>query len=103
MADNVKPEETSSAKTTDYIEYLGDAQDPNSHGVTFLTSHTIPKGDGLWKRLNVESPKEIVWERDPLGPPVGQKGARMLARVEDMTPQQATALEKVPGYRRVSE
>ena len=91
------------AATTDYIEYLGDPNDPGKHGVAFLTSHSIPKSDGLWTRNKVEDAKTVTWERDPLGPGVGQKGARMLVRVEDMTPSMAAVLEKTPGYKRVSE
>ncbi len=95
--------ETASDKmpTTDYIEYLGDPDSP--HGVAFLTSHTLPKGDGLWKRNKVEDAKSVTWERDPLGPSIGQKGARMLLPVSDLTPGMVSVLEKTPGYRRVSE
>lgn len=86
---------------TDYIEYMGDPDSP--HGVAFLTSHTLPKGDALWKRNGVQDAKSVTWERDPMGPPVGQKGARMLLPVEDLTPSMVSVLEKTPGYKRVSE
>lgn len=89
------------AATGGFIEYLGDPE--STHGVAFLTNHTIPKGDGLWKRNKVEDAKTVTWERDPLGPSIGQKGNRMLVRVEDLTPSMVAVLEKTPGYRRVSE
>lgn len=82
-----------------YIEYLGE----EPYGTAFLSSHTIPKGDGLWKRNKVEGAKSVTWERDPLGPGIGQKGNRMLVRVEDLDPAQVALLEKTPGYKRVSE
>lgn len=91
------------ASTQDYIEYLGDPQDPNAHGVTFLTSHEIPKTDPLWKRNRVEDVKAVKWERDPMGPPIGQKGNRFLVPIEDVTPAMVAVLEKTPGYRRVTE
>lgn len=94
-------DKTPANNSADFIEYLGDPDSP--HGVAFLTSHTIPKGDGLWKRNKVEDPKNVTWERDPLGPGIGQKGNRMLVRVEDLTPSMVSVLEKTPGYRRVSE
>lgn len=91
--------DTKAANTTDYIEYMGD----EVHGTSFLTSHTLPAGDGLWKRNKVEGAKKLTWERDPMGPGIGQKGARMLLPVEDIDPAQVAVLEKTPGYRRVSE
>jgi hypothetical protein len=87
------------AATADYIEYLGEAP----HGTAFLSSHTIPKGDALWKRNKVEDAKDAVWERDPQGPGIGQKGNRMLLSVEDLTPAMVSVLEKTPGFKRVSE
>jgi hypothetical protein len=96
--------ETGQAKDSGgFIEYLGDLDDPKSYGVTFLTSHTIPKADGLWKRNKVDDAKEVTWERDPQGPGIGQKGNRMLVPVEDLTPSMVAVLEKTRGYKRVSE
>ena len=86
-------------ETQDYIEYLG--EDP--YGTAFLTAHTLPKNDGLWKRNKVTDAKSVTWERDPYGPGIGQKGNRMLVRVEDLSPAQVEVLEKTPGYKRVSE
>lgn len=84
--------------TKEYIEYLGE----EPHGTAFLTSHSIPKGDPVWKRAGVSVSKDLTWERDPYGPPVGQKGSRMLLAVEDLPAGAAEALEKVPGYKRVT-
>lgn len=89
--------ETKSAD--DFIEYLGE----EPHGTAFLTSHTLPKGDPLWKRNNVDDAKAATWERDPMGPPVGQKGNRFLVRTSDLSPAQVAVLEKTPSYKRVSE
>lgn len=85
--------------TTDYIEYMGE----EPYGVAFLTSHTLPRTDALWKRAGITVTKEVTWERDPMGPGIGQKGARMLVRVEDLPDGAAAVLEKTPGYKRVSE
>lgn len=87
------------AEKADFIEYQGEAP----HGVSFLTSHTIPKGDPLWKRNGVEDAKVVTWVRDPMGPGIGQPGARMLVRTSDLTPGMVAVLEKTPGYKRVSE
>lgn len=83
----------------EYIEYLGE----EPHGTAFLTSYTIPKGDALWKRAGVKPTKDVVWERDPNGPGIGQKGSRMLLPVEDMPDGTAAVLEKVPGFKRVTD
>jgi hypothetical protein len=91
--------ETSAAPTTGYIEYLGE----EPHGTAFLRSHSIPKNDPVWKRNRVEDAKAVAWERDPTGPGVGQKGNRMLVPIEDLTPAMVAVLEKLPGYKRVSE
>jgi len=93
-----KVAEAKTAKT-DYIEYLGEAP----YGTDFLGSHTIPKGDGLWKRNSVTVTKDVVWERDPMGPEVGQKGNRMLLPVADLPAEVVDVLAKTPGYKRVSE
>jgi hypothetical protein len=87
------------AETVDYIEYLGE----EPHGVDFLTSFTLPRGDALWKRNKLNVTKEVTWERDPLGPGIGQKGSRMLVRVDDLPTGAAAVLEKTPGFKRVSE
>lgn len=86
-------------ETVDYIEYLGE----EPHGTAFLTSFTIPRGDALWKRNKVTVTKDVTWERDPLGAGIGQKGNRMLVRVEDLPDGTAAVLEKTPGFKRVSE
>jgi hypothetical protein len=86
-------------KTTEYDEYMGEEQ----YGTSFLQSHTIPKGDPLWKRNGVDDAKAVTWERDPQGPGVGQKGNRFLVRAADLTPAMISVLEKTPGYKRVSE
>ena len=85
------------AQTTEYIEYLGDPV----HGTAFLTSHTLPKGDALWKRNNVVASKDVVWERDP-NVPVGQK-SRMLVKASDLSAEQLDLLERTTGFKRVSE
>jgi len=46
--------------------------------------------------------KDIVWERDPFGPGIGQKGNRMLVRVDDIPAEALQILEKTPGYKRVT-
>lgn len=91
--------ETASDKTSDFIEYLG--EEPN--GTTFLSSHSLAKGDPLWKRNGVEDAKAVTWERDPMGPPVGQKGNRFLVKTSDLSPAQLAVLEKTPGFKRVNE
>lgn len=101
MADEEQAAEIESTEpqTRDYIEYLGEPP----YGTDFLTAHTLPKGDRLWKRLGVKAPtKDIVWERDPFGPGHGQKGNRFLVPVEDLTPEIAAGLEKVPGFKKVN-
>ncbi len=90
---------TAKEPTTDYIEYLGE----EPHGTSFLTTHTLPKGDALWKRAGVDVKKDVVWERDPMGPAIGQKGSRMLLPVADLPDGVAPVLEKTAGYKRVSE
>lgn len=101
MADNKTRAEADRIDAQDqgFIEYLGEAP----HGTAFLTSHTLPKSDALWKRNGVENPKEVTWERDPNGPGIGQKGNRMLVRVADLEPAQVAVLEKTPGFKRVNE
>lgn len=84
----------------EYIEYLGD---PNGlHGVTFLSSHTISKGDPAWKKLGVEATQDLVWERDPYGPAVGFPGNRFLLRVSDIPANLVSAVAKLPGFQRVT-
>lgn len=105
MTDNVTEvelaEEESAPETTEveYIEYLGE----EPHGTAFLSSHTLPRGDGLWKRNKLDVRKDVTWERDPYGPGIGQEGNRMLVRVDDLPAGTAEVLEKLPQYRRVSE
>jgi hypothetical protein len=100
MAETNKAKENAAdTNTTEYVEYLGEAP----YGVTFLTAHTLPKGDALWKRNGVEATKDVVWERDPMGPPVGQKGSRMLVKTEDLPDGAKAVLEKTPGYKIVNE
>lgn len=84
----------------EYIEFLGDPDNPL--GTAFLNSHTMEKGDPAWKRLGVKPTKDLTWERDPFGPAIGFKGNRLLLPVEDIDPAVATALEKVPGFKRVT-
>jgi hypothetical protein len=83
--------------TTEFIEYAGDEQ----YGTAFLHSHTLPKGDALWKRNGVEMTKDVVWERDP-SVPIGQKGAKMRVLVKDLPPDAVKVLEATPGYKRVT-
>lgn len=83
----------------EYIQYLGE----QPHGTDFLTSHTLPRGDGLWKRAKITVTKDLTWERDPMGPGVGQRGNRMLLPVEDLPEGVAAVLEKTPGYKRVTD
>ena len=87
------------AQTRDYLEYVGE----EPYGVDFLASHTIPRGDALWKRYGVKANKDVVWERDPLGPGHGKAGNRMLLAVEDIQPELVPVLEKLPGVKRVNE
>lgn len=94
VADEDAPE-----RAAGYLEYLGE----EPHGTAFLTTHTLPKGDGLWKRNKLTANKDIVWERDPNGPAVGQKGNRFLVPIEDLPSGALEVLEKLPQYRRVSE
>lgn len=106
MADEtkVKAAEQPAAETkSEFIEYLGDPD--STHGVQFLHSHTIPKGDPVWQRLGVDKPtKDLEWERDPLGKAIGFKGNRLLLSTEGMDRALVTALtEKVPGYKLVNE
>jgi hypothetical protein len=98
MADEKTNEVADDATKREYIQYMGE----EPHGTAFLTTHTIPKGDGLWKRNGVTLTKDVVWERDPLGPSVGQKGNQMLVAVEDLDPNVVRVLEKTPGYKRIS-
>lgn len=88
-------------ETQDYIEYLGDPD--NVTGTAFLTSHTLPKGDPLWKRARVTVNKDITWVRDPMGPGIGQKGNRMLLHVDDIPAGALPVLAKTPGFKRVTE
>lgn len=91
-----EPEPANNAQ--EYIEYTGE----EPYGTAFLTSHTLPRGDGVWKRAGVKMTKDVVWERDPYGPGIGQKGNRMLVPVSDLSPEAVAALEKIPGYKRVT-
>lgn len=104
MTDNVTEvslaeESAPEATEVEYIEYLGE----EPFGTAFLTSHTLPRGDGLWKRNKLDVRKDVTWERDPYGPAIGQPGNRMLVRVDDLPAGTAEVLEKLPTYRRVSE
>lgn len=92
-------ETTKAASAREFIEYTGE----EPHGTAFLTSHTLTKGDALWKRNKLTVTKDVTWERDPLGPGIGQKGNRMLVDVEDLPDGVAEVLAKTPGYKRVSE
>lgn len=105
-ADRIDTEEAEAAQQeaesrTEFIEFLGDPN--NAHGVAFLTAHTLPRGDGLWKRAGLTVNKDVTWERDPQGPPIGHKGARFLLPVSDLPEGVAEVLERTPGYKRVSE
>lgn len=101
--DNVTvAEESAPEPTNEWIEYEGDPDNPK--GIDFLHSHTIPKGDPVWKRLGVKPTKDLVWERDPLGKPIGFKGNRLLLPTEGLDPSVVTALvENVPGFKAVNE
>jgi hypothetical protein len=104
LADQVEFEEEQAAAAdentkVEYIEYLGE----EPYGTAFLHTHTLPRGDGLWKRAKITANKDVTWERDPYGPGIGQKGNRMLVRVEDLPTGAAEALEALPQYKRVSE
>ena len=104
MAEQVnKADKVAAADTREYIEYLGDPENKATTGTDFLSSYTIPKGDPLWKRAGVTVTKDVTWERDPMGPPVGHKGNRFLVAVEDLPEGTAEVLEKVPGFKRVNE
>lgn len=83
----------------EFIEYLGE----EPYGVTFLTSHTLPRGDGLWKRAGVTVNRDLTWERDPNLASIGHKGNRMLLPVEGLPDGAAEALEKLPQYKRVTD
>ena len=96
---SAKLTEESKTSDNDFIEYLGE----EPHGTALLSSHSIPKGDPLWKRTGVEDAKAVTWERDPMGPAVGQKGNRFLVRTSDLSAAQVAVLEKTPGFKRVSE
>jgi hypothetical protein len=98
-----KSDEKAVEPEQDFIEYLGDPENPAAGGTAFLSSHTIPKGDGLWKRAKVSVSKDLTWERDPMGPGIGQKGNRMLLATSDVPPEALAVLEKTPGFKRVSE
>jgi hypothetical protein len=86
------------AQPREYLEYMGE----EPYGTAFLSSHTIPKGDPFWKRYGVKPTKDVVWERDPLGPGHGHAGNRMLLAVEDIAPELVPVLEKLPNVKRVS-
>lgn len=99
QTDAVEPVEEDEVPTErEYIEYLGE----EPHGTDFLTSHTIPKGDPVWKRFGLKPTKDVTWERDPFGPGIGQKGNRMLLSVEDLPDGVAEVLEQGQNYRRVT-
>jgi hypothetical protein len=92
--------EESAPETHEYIEYMGE----EPHGTAFLTAHTIPKSDPVWGRLRVSKPtKDLVWTRDEFGPPIGNKGNRMLLSTDGMTPELVTAVAKIPGFKVVNE
>jgi hypothetical protein len=101
MAGQTNVPDEKMAAEEEFIEYLGDPENPT--GTAFLSSHTIPKGDGLWKRAKVSVSKDLTWERDPMGPGIGQKGNRMLLATSDVPPEALAVLEKTPGFKRVSE
>lgn len=86
------------APNRDYIEYTGE----EPYGTAFLSSHTIPKGDALWKRNGLQVTKDVTWERDPNGPAIGSKGNRFLVPLEDLPDGAAAVLDKLPNYKRVT-
>jgi len=93
-------EATTSEPRGEWLEYEGE----EPHGTAFLQSHTIPKGDAIWKRLGVKPTKDLVWERDPLGPAVGQKGNRMLLSTEGLDPELVAVIDDhFPNIKRVNE
>jgi hypothetical protein len=96
--EKVAAEATDEQKPREYLEYLGE----EPYGTDFLGSHTITKGDALWKRYGVKPTKDVVWERDPLGPGHGKPGNRMLLAVEDIQPDVVPVLEKLPNVKRVT-
>lgn len=102
LAEQVEFEEQQAASDAnaerEYIEWLGE----EPYGTDFIHSHTLPRGDGLWKRAGLKVNKDVTWERDPFGPAVGQPGNRFLVPVEDLPNGVAEVLEKVPGYKRVT-
>lgn len=91
--------EAKEAPQTEFIEYSGEAG-ISSH---FLSSHTIPKGDSLWKRNGLKVTKDVTWERSPDGPAVGFGPGLFRVPVADLDPEAVAVLEKTPGYKRVSE
>lgn len=97
----VEATEATPVETNEWIEYLGEPDSP--HGTAFLSSHTIPKGDPVWKRLGVKPTKDLVWERDPLGPGHGFKGNRMLLSTEGLDQSLVEAVAKIPGFKVVNE
>jgi hypothetical protein len=99
VAEEVPTDDEQVPATREYIEYLGE----EPHGTAFLTAHTLPKGDQLWKRSGLKVTKDVTWERDPYGPGIGQKGNRMLVAVEDLPDGTAEVLEKLPMYKRVND
>lgn len=88
MADNKAAEE--------YVEYAGDPE----HGTAFLASHTITKGDALWKRNGVEVDRDLVWERDP-SVPVGKKSPMRIS-TKDLSADAIKALTGLPGFKVVT-
>jgi hypothetical protein len=101
MADQKETRATAAeAPATEFIEYTGDG---GPQGTTFLASHTIPRGDALWKRNGVTATKDVVWERSPDGPGVGFGKGVFRVPVSDLEPEQVAVLEKTPGFKRVSE
>jgi hypothetical protein len=93
--------EVTTDNNNEWIEYTGDPD--SQHGTAFLHSHTIPKGDPVWKRLGVKPTKDLVWERDPLGPAIGSKGNRMLLSTEGLDRALVDAVAKIPGFKVVNE
>lgn len=83
---------------SDFVEYLGEAP----YGVDFLASHTLPRGDILWRRNKIDMDRDLVWERD-VTIPNGQPGNRMLLPTEGIPDAALDKLLEQPQYRRVSE
>jgi hypothetical protein len=90
-------EKATPAATKEFVEYAGDPQ----YGTAFLTSHTITKGDPLWKRNGVEVDRDLVWERDP-SVPVGHK-SKMRLSTEGLSADAVKALVSLPEFKLVSE